>query len=300
LAHWAIKESRTSPGYERVVTRLGVGAAVPDGATAQASRMGVDPLSSDAAAAADETIERLVGVVERATAPRRLTEVSSPREALQWAKGLEARNPQHRLEAKAGLGHWGDEVDAVLNAKFPGLVQKAVDTAKKDRDKKSATVAKATAVEPVVVEAAEDPVTVQQLAERIGELDPAKPIHRREAHLLLGHVPLEIDRLIAEKFGDDSKIVEKVTVLYPDGLPEADAAAWRNRAQGDEAVAAAEASVPDDPATPRREDVDGDVASQGERGRAAAERGIATTVAGRPEAHRRTVQQQQGPVRRRT
>lgn len=289
LAHWAIKESRTSPRYDRIVAGPAAGAAVQGSAAASS------PAAED-----------------RAARPPRLTEVRSPRDAVEWAKGLDARNPAHRLEAKAGFGHWGDEVDGVLNSKFPGLVQKAIETAKKERAKQNAKAASAEQVgvaevevavaEPAVAEPAADPATLQELADRVDRLDPARPIHRREAHIMLGRVPADIDRLIAEKFSDDPKIVEKVQALYPDGLPEANAAAWRNRAQGDEAVAVAEAAVADDPTTPRREDVDAEVASQGERGLATAQRGIANTVAGtQPDVLRRTAQQQPGPpVRRRT
>lgn len=285
LAHWAIKESRTSPTYDRIVAAPGAGAA---GATAGTGAAAPSPAAAE----------------EHARRPPRLNEVRSPRDAVEWAKGLEPRNPAHRLEAKAGFGHWGDEVDGVLNSKFPGLAQKATEAAKKERAKQNAKAAPAEQVAVAEVEVAEpanDPTTLQEFADRVDQLDPANTFHRREAHIMLGRTAPDIDRLIAEKFSDDPKVVEKVQALYPDGLPEADAAAWRNRAQGDEAVATAEAAAPDDPATPRREDADAEVASHGERGLAASQRGIANKVAGtQPEVLRRTVQTQPGPTRRRT
>jgi hypothetical protein len=108
----------------------------------------------------------------------------------------------------------------------------------------------------------------------VRRLDPAKPIDRRAAHVMLGRVPTEIDRLLAEKFGHDPQVAEKLQTLYPDGLPDADATAWRNRAHGDELDAAAALAA-------HHNDPNSHAAATRGQGLAAQQRGIATAVAGR-------------------
>ncbi|CAL9677706.1 hypothetical protein SUDANB95_08033 (plasmid) [Actinosynnema sp. ALI-1.44] len=278
LAHWAITESRTAPTYLRIVAPT---RDAPDPAAAFV------PQQEAAADSQAVTANAAPSAAAEGTAPAvpRLAEVRDPRQALAWATGLDPRNPEHRVEAELGFGRWGSEVDAVLSSKF-GLTEKVNAAAKQERDRraKDETTAAVITEEPVT-----DIATLDKLAAEVDRLDPSKPIDRRAAHMMLGHVPADIDRLIAEKFGDDPKIAEKVQDLYPDGLPEAQAAAWRNRATGDELDEAAGLAATDDPNTVRREDVAGAADATREHGLAAAQRGVAATVAG-----------QQDPVVRRT
>ena len=144
-----------------------------------------------------------------------------------------------------------------------------------------------------------DPATLAELATEVDRLDPTKPIDRRAAHIMLGRVPVQIDRLLAEKFGTDPQFAEKLHTVYPEGLPEADAATWRSRAHGDEQDAAAALAVPDDPHTPQREDEQARTAAARGLGLAARQHGIATAVAGqRPVVVRRTEPLPAGPQRR--
>lgn len=291
LAHWAITTARAMPNYDRMVTN-------PPGRLATADESAPTATAS--------------------TGGRRLVDVSSPREALEWANELEATNAQHQIEAKLGFGRWGGEVDSVLATKFPGLAAatKGAATRSADEEPTIALVTGEVAVvederaqrpssdRPAVASMPEtDMSTLRGIAADVASWDPDRPVNRRSAYMMLGRTDPAIDRMIAEKFGDDPRIIERLQELYPDGLPEADAASWRNRADADEAVAAADRSEPDDPRTLRREDVDGQVTAQAPASAAAQQRGIANTVAGTqsPVVRRlleRTAPTAAGPIRR--
>jgi hypothetical protein len=280
LAHWAITESRASANYDRMVTSHPQPAVTRPEEVTASSRHRVDQ--------ADVPVEAV-----------RSTDIRNPRQALTWAQGLDTLNASHRLEAKTEFGRWGQEVDAILAAKFPGLNARASAAARKDRRKDRPVAAVVANGTPDVAEASEtaqpvpvtDPEVLRDYAARIEQFDPAKRFDRLHARFLLGHVDPEIDVLIAGRFPDDLEIAEKLQQLYPDGVPEANAAAWRNRAEGEEAVASTERGISDDPRTIRREDHDGEVMAQPVRGVAAQQRGIAATVAGtQPPVVRRTTQ----------
>ncbi|RJQ66182.1 hypothetical protein D5S17_35750 [Pseudonocardiaceae bacterium YIM PH 21723] len=271
LAHWAIKESRTSEDYRKLV--------VP-GADEETEEQ------ENTAAAKDELVR-----ADAAEAPR-YNDVRSPEDAIAWAKGLERHNARDLLEAKTGYGRWGDRVDAILNTTFPGIAKMALDFAERERERKAAAQAQQDARTVAVKEAPAEVLAAHE--QRVAELDPSKAIHQREAHTYIGHVAPEIDRLIAEKFADNPKIVEKLDALYPDGIDQA--IALRNKATAEEAAAAAEASAVDDPSTARREDADGQDAANGRRGVAATERGIASSLPGEQPPVLRRTQQGQGPV----
>ncbi|MEU0529182.1 hypothetical protein [Amycolatopsis tolypomycina] len=276
LAHWALTEARTHPRYPRNVT---------DTPKPAVSTRPGEPESA---------------------MPLRLDEVSSPEQALLRARSLDRSNPEHRLEAKQAFGRWGSQVDAILARKFPTVPSTAEAAARRERAKRGQPAV--VAAEAPVAASAEQPepepevdaATLRELEAEVTRFNPARRGDQMAAHAMLGHVPPEIDRLIAEKFAGDERIVAKVEDLYPDGLPEADAAMWRNRADGDDAAARAEADVADDPQTPAREDLDGVTEAAAERGAAVSERGIARSVAGTRPAHlRRTAQREPAaPVRR--
>jgi hypothetical protein len=228
--------------------------------------------------------------------PIRLPEVRRfPELALEWARGLNSANPEHRLEAKAGYGRFGGEVDGILASKFPSLTRKAAAAAKTERQKAEATaVVASTASEDSGVARGDarpiDPVDLAELAAQVDRLDAAKPIDRRAALIMIGHVPTVIDRRIAERFADDPLVVERIQTLYPDGLPEAEAASWRNRAEGeDDAAAAASRDTPAD--QPNNARAEHEVADQ--------DRGIAATVASQRPRVIKTVQPVPAAPRRR-
>jgi hypothetical protein len=242
----------------------------------------------------------------------RLAEIRNPSQAVQWAKALEATDPQHRLEAKAGFGHWGSQVDAILATKYPGLTASARVAAMKSRAAERDTVVVVTGeldaagVEDTASRAPQvpaprrapetDPVTLRGFAAEVERLDPNKVGDRIHAQIMVGRVDPQIDRLIVEKFPDYPKIAEKVAFLYPDGLPEAEAASWRARADADDAVASVDRSTPDDPRTPQREDLIGAVTAQPADAAATQHRGIAATVAGTQPAVVRRVLQRPDPT----
>ena len=180
LAHWALVEARASGTYLDTVR--------------------ADPKPSPPAAA----------LAPATHAPPPLREVRDPAQAHQWAHGLDARNPQHRVEAKAGLGRWGSTVDALLATKFPGLIDETATAAR--RNQPTDQPAHDTTV---------DQATLSELTAEVDRLDPAKPIDRRAAYLMLGRVPLDIDRLLAAKFGHDARFAQRLQQIHPDGLPEA-------------------------------------------------------------------------------
>lgn len=259
LAHWALTVSRSNPGYEQSVRP-------PTPATPNtAARRGT---SRDGAF-----------VVDGAVAPprRRLSQVHSPAEALQWVTALEANNPEHRLEAKTGFGQWGSQVDAALAAKFDTLVSAASKAAHRQRrrdeqrHKSQDTVVAATAEEPI------EPAAQAILAEDIAHLHPAA------AWGMLGHVNPELDRLIADHFGDDPRFAAKLRTLYPaDGQLDSEAAAYRARADINHRRAAAHLAVPDDPATAAREDIQGRDSATGDQGVANSELAAATAARAQP------------------
>lgn len=264
LAHWALTEARAQPGYEQAVR--------PQPADA-------DPVPSSSTAADAPS------VVEGEVVPNRLRldQVTSPREALRWAEGLESSNPQHRLEAKHGVGRWGSEVDTVLARKFPGLIRSTNDAAKRQQERderREEKVAVHIAEEATLAEAI-DTVLIARLLEEIDRLDPAKSGDRLHAFALFGHVAsAEVDLELARKFGDDERFAQKLTERYPGGLAEIEqAAAWRARAEANEQHGAAHMAVPDDPTTPPREDQLAQATATGDQQTAAAQRTVAATVA---------------------
>jgi len=250
LAHWTITEARTSPTYQAVIT--------------------TDPIARTLA----EVPPRATG--EKSTP--RLADVQHPHQALAWAADLHPDNPEHRVEAKVGFGRWGAEVDALLSKKFPTLVD-ATETAAQAT--KLRTTAKASATEPGPVPA--DGVPLAELIAEVDRLDPNKAIDRRAAHIMLGRMPTEVDRRIADRFGTDPQVREKLNELYPDDLPdpEGETAAQHNRAQAHEAAAQ---GVPDDPTTSQREDIP--PVATGEPNLAERHRGPAASSAGQPPTHR--------------
>lgn len=139
-----------------------------------------------------------------ATTPTRpqLAEVRTSKQAHTWATSLDPANPDHRLQAKLGFGRWGEPVDRILTTRFPNLVQQATSTTTPDRNTATA-----------------EPATAAELAAHVNQLDPTKPIDRRAAHLMLGRVPIDIDRMLAAKFGHHPDIADKLRTLYPHGLP---------------------------------------------------------------------------------
>jgi hypothetical protein len=215
------------------------------------------------------------------TAAPVLIDVHTPGQALAWARGLDPTDATHRVEAKLGFGRWGSTVDAILAERFPGITER------------TNVAAGRRPVEPDT-----DSATLAELAAEVERLDPTKPIDRRAAHVMLGRVPPEIDRLLADKFGQDPQFAEKLHTLYPDGLPDADAATWRNRATGTEGAAAAQAATGDDPRTPQREDITGRNAAARELGIAAQQHGIAAATANRQAAPTRQIVTVPGPTRR--
>jgi len=147
----------------------------------------------------------------------------SPSQVLTWARGLDPNHPEHRVHAKLEFGNWPAAVDQALARSFPSLV-----------DQTRAAAGSQGRGAP-----GNDQTTLAELTAQVQHLDPAKPIDRRAAHLMLGRVPPEIDRLLAEKFGDDPRVAEKLHTLYPDGLPAASARHNRGDSDGDEPNAAA-------------------------------------------------------------
>ncbi len=242
LAHWAITEARTAPNYEQFVCPAPT------------------PPTSSPTSARETTSARHSGRLH-------LGDVRSPQQAHEWVRDLDSANTAHRLEARTGYGHWGEVVDAALLKKFPGLVQPRIPERQDTRKTVSDRV-------------------LEQLATEVDRLDPAAQIDRQAAVTMLGHVPPAIDQRIAAKFGDDPVVAEKVQQLYPHGFDaaaaEAEAAAWRNRADADEHAAARARAVPDQPSTPQREDRTGQAVARAEQAEAAAQHGIAHSIAAAP------------------
>lgn len=291
LAHWTITRARERPDYSASVTAQPVPKPRHPGA-------GPVPAEHAPAPAAD------IADAGTSTDRVRLADVHNPQQAMTWAQGLEEHNPEHHVEAKQGFGRWGSDVDTALARKFSDVVPQAHAMSEKRRAKRAATAVDEQAVDAAVREAAvrepapPDPATLQTIAAEVRNYDPTNAFNCRSAHIMLGKVDPQIDRLIAERFPDDVKIVEKLQVLYPDGLPEAEAASWLNRAEGADAAAASESARPDIPSTPPREDLAGQASAQPQHAEAAAQRGIAHSIAGqRPEVLKRTVVEQPVPGR---
>ncbi|WP_158886226.1 hypothetical protein [Amycolatopsis anabasis] len=275
-AHSVLNQARELPRYEDMVRSTFPGQqAGPAPGTGARDERGRGPGGGNGMVVDSEVVD---------TTPPRPRAGSSPAEALKWAQSLDPRNLEHRVMAKAEYTRWGSAVDEVLQEKFPSVVPKAKDTARKEaRRRGEAPVAAAT----TGTSAAETPAareidaeTLAAHAKDVERLDPAKSIDRRAALTMLGHVPPEIDRMIADKFADDERITERVTELYPDGLPEA--ASWRNRADADDAHAAANMSTPDSPQTPAvDEQAQGQAAATGEQHAANAEKAAAGAASAR-------------------
>ncbi|WP_344875971.1 hypothetical protein [Allokutzneria multivorans] len=252
LAYWAITQRRENPGYLSFVT------------SASANRANASPGANSATTAnADASSATRTSL--------RLVEVHSREQARQWAQRLSPGNPEHRMEAKAGFGEWGDDVNAMLAMRFPGLlddINKAV-RARRPRAENA----------PVVVDdSGIDAQRARTLIADVERLDPQRRNDRLAAATMLGRVPDPISHLIAAKFAGDESIKAKIDELYPDGIPDVDLAAWLQRAEQHENAAAAHARTVDDPRTARREDSDGRVESHEEHASAARQRGIAAAA----------------------
>jgi hypothetical protein len=126
---------------------------------------------------------------------------------------LDPNNPEHRLRAKAQFGRSGADADRALATSFPTLVPTAR-AASHDHPNPPP-----------------DTATMAQLAAEVERLDPTKPIDRRAAHIMLGRVPTDIDRLLAKKFADDPHITNKLRNLYPHGLPSPTTTATPNHGE---------------------------------------------------------------------
>jgi hypothetical protein len=275
LAQWALTEMRSSPNYEQAIRRP-------------------QPTAGPDSTAPSSTTADQPSVVDGEVVPNRLRldQVSSPQQALRWAEELEATNPQHRLEAKSGVGRWGAGVDAVLARKFPGLMQATNAAAKRqrDRDERGAEqVAVHVPEETPPAEASTDPEQRKLLLKEVERLDPAKSGDRLHAFAMFGHVSSpEVDLALARKFGDDDRFAQKLVAHYPGGLTEIEKAAWRGRADANEQRGAAHMAVPDDPDTPPREDADARATATGDQQAAAAQHAAAAAVSTTPPVLRPT------------
>lgn len=259
LAYYALTRARERSGYEDRVRRVPAGSqpSAPSGL-------------------ASTTADSVPGAVETRV-PR--DQIRTPQQALAWAQGLDTSNPQDRLEAKQEYGRWGTRVDTELAGKFPGLLaaaRAASDRVRRRRDAQAAGQPEAAVVEPEL-----DAASLAKTIEDVKRFDPAKVGGRMAAHAMLGHVSPEVDRLLAERFGNrgDDRFDAKLAELYPDGLPEA--AAWRARADLDDKRAAARFTVADNPTTARREDADGRTTARRADEDAAAERRVSVATAAR-------------------
>lgn len=219
MAYWAIAESRSAPGYEDVVRGQ---PRTPATAT--------DPTS-------DTTPLVVEGEVVAGPARRRLAQVHTPQQAVQWARGLEAGDPEHRIEAKLGLGRWGSQVDEELARKFPTLMSKTNAAVERDRRRAERNAADAPAATVVAGAADLDPDDLQKHLDYVATLDPAKSGDQLAARTMLGHVSPEVDRALADRFGDDPRFADKLVTLYPDGLPDDEAAALRRHTGAGRAAA---------------------------------------------------------------
>lgn len=270
LAYTVLTEMRSSPNYEQAVRQ-------PQSTT------GPTPTSPPSATADQPS------VVDGEVVPNRLRldQVSSPQQALQWADRLETNNPQHRIEAKNGLGRWGSQVDAMLARKFPGLMRATNAAAQQQRDRDERGEEQATVPVPDEVTPAEvihDPERMARLLEEVDRLVVSKSGDRLHAFAMFGHVSSpEVDLALARKFGDDDRFAQKLVVHYPGGLTEIEeAAAWRGRADANEQRGAAHMAVPDDPDTPPREDADAQATATGDQQTAAAQHAAAAAVTATP------------------
>ncbi|WP_020498844.1 hypothetical protein [Sciscionella marina] len=242
LAHWAIAESSTSPSYEQLVR-------------------------------ADPTTEHNTNTStssETQTTPTRIDTIHTHEQALGWAHGLQANNPMDRLAAKQGFGHFGSDVDAMLTAKFPGLL----DSTRQAADAQRANPTKISSEGQPVLRP--DPA---ELVAHVETLEPDKPVDRLAARTMLGRSSTTVDAAIAYRFSDDPAVAERLAELYPDGIP--DTPLWQ-RAQTDQEHAADEHSVADDPATTVREDQEHEPLAEQLDGLAASERAIARRSAHKP------------------
>lgn len=280
LAHWALTHARTAPTYEHVVRWLAPqGPGVPGARRPGEDQGAVDSARAAATAAAPATA---------ASSRLRLDQVQDPQEALHWAAGLLADNPQHRLEAKLGLGHWGSEVDTALARKFPGLMQSAHAAAGRERRREARrgapTTADAVAASAGVADDSEPTYDRELLLREVDRLDPGKTGDRIAAFAMFGNVSPEANLALAHKFGDDERFAQKMVDRYPGGIDEIEAAALRARADANDQRGAAHMTVPDDPGTPQREDQLARAVASGDHHTAAAQRSAATTAAHRQPA----------------
>ncbi|WP_143532330.1 hypothetical protein [Saccharothrix sp. ALI-22-I] len=268
VAHGHVNKARGEPGYvQRVVQPLGVNPP---------PRQAAPPVGAP-------TGSRMIPQ----QGPVNLSRVDRPAPALLFAQNLDPDNPLDRLAARQMLGHFPPAVDQVLLTKFPGL---AADVVTEPRDARAASpVTGVTGAVEVAVETPAGPVAVEEHKARVAELDPGTTAHQREAFYMLGHTAPAVDQAIAEKFAGNERIEERVRVLYPNGFPEAQAAAHHNLAHDGEVAAAAGRATPDNPSTPQDEHDAGLATGAGEHGHAATHHGLAAGVPG-----------EQSPVVRRT
>jgi hypothetical protein len=300
LAHELIVKAREDPDYAtRVRPRRIGGTAAP---TAPAERRATPPEQSAVPAPAPASVPTggdTTSAPASVVVPSRLAEVRSPETALAWAHQLNRRSVDDQLEAKTAYGRWGGEVDDVLVKKFPTLLDKVADAARRERDKRNAAADQAVAT--AVVGDNQSPQELVAWASEIGGKN------RVAAQAMLGRSTPEVDYALflrmrelreqsrrVEPDGFEVRFEQKFLSLHPDG--EVEAAAWRSRAEADEAHAAAEVTVPDVPATSAREDYIHQDTARGERGMAAQERGAATVAAARRVV---VPQQVPGPRQRR-
>jgi hypothetical protein len=296
LAKFMIVEARRHPDYaERVRPRAAAAqSAVPvqpareAGATAQPPAVGT--------AARDVTHPGSAPTAPEV--PQHLAEVRSPEAALAWAQHLDRDSAEDLAEAKVAIRRWGSDVDEVLVEKFPSILEAEAATVRRERAKKSGDAeAAVVAVSSGTGQSQQDHVqwaSNLDAKSRVGAqyaLRPSNPEVNYALFLRMRELREQSGR--TEPDAVEVKFEEKFFSLHPDG--EAEAAAWRSRAQADEQRAAVAMAVPDVSATPAREDVISQGEAAGERGQAAAEFGVAAAV-----MSRRSVTPSQVPGQRRT
>jgi hypothetical protein len=230
--------------------------------------------------------------------PQHLAEVRSPEAALAWAQHLDRDSAEDLAEAKVAIRRWGSDVDEVLVEKFPSILEAEAATVRRERAKKSGDAeAAVVAVSSGTGQSQQDHVqwaSNLDAKSRVGAqyaLRPSNPEVNYALFLRMRELREQSGR--TEPDAVEVKFEEKFFSLHPDG--EAEAAAWRSRAQADEQRAAVAMAVPDVSATPAREDVISQGEAAGERGQAAAEFGVAAAV-----MSRRSVTPSQVPGQRRT
>lgn len=217
LAHWAITEARSMPHYHELVTNQ------PPESTC------------DSAESEDGSV------------PQRVDDIQSHAQALRWADHLSPENPMDRLQAKAGYGRWGTDVDSILVRKFPTLTTAALRAGQPHRN---ATGQAEVATAPVAMPRHDS----DELLAYVEGLDTSKPGDRLAARTLLGRSVPEVDHAIAAKFDTDDDIAQRYAQRYPDGPSESTvevpaAADSRRRATAEDAGAARGLSQADIPQT---------------------------------------------------